>query len=965
MNRIEYTPLQPLKKSACINRKSLINPTAANRPMPPNSFHKPRDMLLFFALLLSAIDVSQAQDATPKNGNQSTIAPVSNASESIDFAKQVLPVLEKHCMECHGPKKQESSLRLDSRAALILGGDFGAAVIPGDPDNSHLIEVITSSDNDTQMPPKGDRLSAQEIEYLRNWIAEGAVWPGQMEGHEPSKLTNTHWAFQPLANSFASDSLDGFVRAELATKGLSMSIEADRRTLARRATLDLTGLPPTLEEVEVFLNDQDRDAYDNFIERLLRSPRYGERWAQHWLDVIRYADTRGYEFNTLREKAWPFRDWVIGAINDDLPYDQFLFQQIAGDTIGIDPATGFLVTAPLPTPPEVGQEQNAIKQARYNALDEIVQNVGASMLGLTVGCARCHNHKFDPISMRDYYRVVSVFSGVQYDNRPWRSGEEAERLKELKEIENRMAELRLKLARFSQWREADNGITTDHFHPVLAKWVRMTVLATDATSEGPAFDEIEVWTAAQGNAPSKSMGLQINGGQATSSGAASQLGSKDEFLNDNKVGTKSTWVADRRPPAWVQIELSQPYLIDRVLWSRNRDLAISDPAAHAVRLASVWRTEVAEIEGEWHTIVDESRSIGLDPSAIEQRRELEAEIEKLRVTATRLRIRPQVFAGKFTEPESIHLLMRGDPQQPRDLVGPGTLSVLDGFELPAEIEESERRAKFARWLTAQAASLTARVAVNRVWHHHFGSGLVDTPSDFGTVGSRPVNQQLLDWLAREFIASGWSLKHLHKLIMTSAVYRQSSQPEKLAMAADASSRLLWRFPPRRLDAEAIRDSMLAVSGALNLTMGGPGVDIYKPKGSFDQWKPKEDPGQESWRRMIYLAKMRGADDGMFKTFDLPDCGQVRAKRSESTTPLQALNMLNGRFVLEQSAKLSQRVQRDSISNLESQIRHVFALTLGRPPTANELVACVTAAEADGLESVCRALFNSNEFLFIQ
>ncbi len=893
------------------------------------------------------------------------MAVASHASESIDFAKQVLPVLEKHCIECHGTKKQESSLRLDSRAALIQGGDFGAAVIPGDPDNSHLIEVITSKDEDTQMPPKGDRLSAQEIESLRTWIAEGAMWPGQMEGTEPSKITNTHWAFQPLANHFEHESVDGFVRAELATKGLAMSPEADRRTLARRTTLDLTGLPPTPEEVETFLNDRDRDAYEKLVERLLRSPRYGERWAQHWLDVIRYADTRGYEFNTLRDHAWPFRDWVIEAINNDLPYDQFLFQQIAGDTIGIDPATGFLVTAPLPTPPEVGQEQNAIKQARYNALDEIVQNVGASMLGLTVGCARCHNHKFDPISMRDYYRVVSVFSGVQYDNRPWRSGEEKERLKELKEIESRMVELRLKLAKFPQWRESDNGITTDHFQPVLAKWVRMSILSTDATSEGPAFDEIEVWTAAQDNAPSKSVGLQSNGGQATSSGAASQLGSKDEFLNDNKVGAKSTWVADRRPPVWVQIELTQPYLIDRLLWSRNRDLANSDPAAHAVRLTSVWRIEVAEIEGEWRTIVDESRSIGLDASAIAQRREIETEFEKLRVTATRLRIRPQVFAGKFTGPESIHILMRGDPQQPRDLVGPGTLSVLDGFELPAETEEGERRAKFARWLTAQAAFLTARVAVNRAWHHHFGSGLVDTPSDFGTVGSRPVNQQLLDWLARQFIANGWSIKHLHKLIVTSAVYRQSSQPEKMAIAADASSRLLWRFPPRRLDAEAIRDSMLSVSGALNLTMGGPGVDIYKPKGSFDQWKPKEDPGPESWRRMIYLAKMRGADDGMFKTLDLPDCGQVRAKRSESTTPLQALNLLNGRFVLEQSAKFSQRVQLDSASSLESQIRHAFAFALGRPPTATELEACVTAAKADGLETVCRALFNSNEFLFIQ
>ncbi|MEI7822348.1 MAG: PSD1 and planctomycete cytochrome C domain-containing protein [Verrucomicrobiota bacterium] len=894
------------------------------------------------------------------------LAPLAiSEAASPDFQKEVFPVLEKHCVECHGPKKQKSALRVDSRAALIKGGDFGAAVVPGDPVNSHLLEVITTNDKDSQMPPKGERLSAPEIEALRKWIAQGAVWPGQMEETAHEKITSTHWAFQPLATHFAHDSLDGFVRAGLVVKSLVPSGEADRRTLIRRVTLDLTGLPPKPEEVEAFVNDRDANAFEKLAERLLRSPRYGERWAQHWLDVIRYADTRGYEYNTLRETAWPFRDWVIDALNNDLSYEQFLFQQIAGDTLGIDPATGFLVTAPLPTPPEVGQEPTAIKAARFNALDEIIQNIGASMLGLTVGCARCHNHKFDPIPMRDYYRIVSVFSGVQYDNRPWRKEKKTPRLDDLKKSEGRMVELRAALSKFPQWREVSEGKFTDHFTPVMAKWVRMTILSTDATSEGPAFDEIEVWSAARNGVAAQQVGAQSKGGQASSSGVAKQLGSKDEFLNDNKVGNASTWVAAKRPPAWVQIELAQPCLIDRLVWSRDRDLAKSNPTAHAKRLTSVWRIEVAETAGEWRTIVDERRSQGLDSAATQQRREMEEELETLSGSSPALRIGPEVFAGKFAAPELINVLMRGDPQQPRDPVGPGSLSVLDGFELPAHTGESERRIAFAKWLTKEAAPLTARVAVNRVWHHHFGSGLVDTPSDFGMAGSRPVNQPLLDWLAREFIASGWSLKHLHKLIVTSAAYRQRSEPEKMAMAADAGSRLLWRFPPRRLDAETIHDSMLSISGSLNFTMGGPGVNIYKPKGSFDQWKPKDDLGPESWRRMIYLAKMRGADDGMFKTFDLPDCGQVRAKRSESTTPLQALNLLNGRFVLEQATQLSKRLQRESGANVQAQIRHAFALTIARPPTQAELAACTAAAEADGLETVCRALFNSNEFLMLQ
>ena len=905
--------------------------------------------LLSFSMVLSALVSS----------------PLLCGAEMVKFEKEVLPVLQKRCFECHGEKKQKSGLRADSRAALLKGGDFGAAVIPGDPVSSHLIEVITTNDKDSQMPPKGERLSATEVEALKRWIAQGAVWPGQMDAVAQAKVTSDHWAFQPLAKFSGSESIDGFIRAKLAEKGLQPSPEADRRTLIRRVSLDLTGLPPTPEEVEAFVNDNDARAYEKIVERLLASPRYGERWAQHWLDVIRYADTRGYEYNTLRENTWPFRDWVIEALNKDLPYDQFLFQQIAGDTIGVDPATGFLVTAPLPTPAEVGQEAAAIKQARFNSLDEVIQNVSASMLGLTVGCARCHNHKFDPIPARDYYRMVSVFSGLQYDSRPWRDGSQTGRLAELKKAEHRMAEVRKELAKFPHWREVNDGHYTDHFTPVKAKRVRLTVLATDATSEGPAFDEIEVWAASQDGIPPQPVSLQSKGGKASSSGAAKQLGSKDEFLNDRKYGKGSTWVASQRPPAWVQIDLAQPFLIDKVIWSRDRELAKTNPAAHAKRLTSVWRIEVAEKEGEWRAIVSESRSEGLDAAAMQSRRYLEEELLKLNGSQARLRIGPEVFAGKFTQPELINVLMRGDPQQPRDPVGPGGLEILNGAELPADAPESERRVAFAKWIASKDNPLTARVAVNRIWHHHFGNGLVDTPSDFGTMGSRPTHPELLDWLAGEFIVRGWSLKELHRMIVTSATYRQSSQPEKKSVIADAGSRYLWRFPPRRLDAEAIRDSILSITGVLDVKMGGPGVNIYQPKGQFDQWKPKENPGPESWRRMIYLAKMRGADDGMFKVFDLPDCGQVRAKRGESTTPLQALNLLNGSFAIDQAERLADRVQREAGADVGKQIERIFALAFARPPNAAERTACLATAQTEGLVTVCRALINSNEFLFLQ
>jgi len=902
-----------------------------------------------------------------------TLLCLAGSAQALDFPKEVLPVLERRCFDCHGPEKQKSGLRVDSRTALLKGGDFGAAIIPGDAAGSHLIEVIVSTDDDVKMPPKGERLSIAEIEALKKWIAQGAIWPGQMDAVAEEKATSAHWSLQPLAKNIEPASLDILL-------GTAAAPEADPRTLIRRVTLDLTGLPPTPEEVEAFVATSDQsdptypsDPYLAVVERLLNSPHYGERWAQHWLDVIRYADTRGYEYNSLRENTWPFRDWVIDAMNRDLPYDQFLFQQIAGDTVGVDPATGFLVTAPLPTPPEIGQEPSAIKAARFNALDEIIQNVGASMLGLTVGCARCHNHKFDPIPSRDYYQMLSVFSGVQYESRPWRTDDQKQRIVALQKTETRLAELQRELSRFPHWRETGAGQYSDHFTPVRAKFVRLTVLATDEVNNGPAFDEIEIWSVSHDGIPSQPVSLKSKGAKVTTSGAARQLGSNDEFLNDRQTGKKSLWVAAKRPPVWIEFQLRDAYDIERITWSRDLELFRQDPNRHKTRLPTAWRIEVAEKPGEWRTLVHESRANGLDVTAMNKRRYLEEEMEMLTASLQTLRTGPEVFAGKFTEPELIHVLMRGDPQQPRDPVGPGGLSVLDGFQLPADAPETERRAAFAKWLTHEAAPLTARVAVNRLWHHHFGTGIVSTPSDFGLVGARPTHPELLDWLATQFIADGWSLKKTHQRIVMSAAYRQRSggvmenRSDEGHLSKTPSlqhSTTPFTRTPRRLDAEAIRDSMLAISGQLDRTMGGEGVNLFTRKGQFDQWKPKPVPPNGANRRMIYHTRIRGADDGMFKTFDLPECGQVKDKRSDSTTPLQALNLLNGPFTLDQSTALSQRICKESGADLSTQITSSFHLVLARPPVASELNSCLAIARSEGLETVCRALFNSNEFLFL-
>ena len=583
------------------------------------------------------------------------------------------------------------------------------------------------------------------------------------------------------------------------------------------------------------------------------------------------------------------------------------------------------------------------------------------MLGLTVGCARCHAHKFDPISARDYYRVVSVFSGVQFGKRTWRA-KDAERRKIVAALDAQLAEIEAELKTLPAARTVERGRYTDFFNAVDARWVRIRIDKTDATNEGPAFDEIEVFSAGE----DVNVALAGRGATAGSSGAAKHLGCRDDMLNDGEFGKKSVWIADRVPPAWVQIELPHPTRIDRLTWSRDRDLAVSDSARHAIRLTSAWRIEVAATEGKWQAVVPRYRG-GRPTEAQERRRgELEIRRDRLYRELNAVSAAPQVFAGRFVKPEPIHLLMRGNPSQPRYRVGPGALQILEGFELtPDTASESERRAAFAKWLTDEAAHLTARVAVNRIWQHHFGAGLVDTPNDFGSMGSRPTHPKLLDWLAKEFIASGWKVKSLQRRILASATYRQSSSSRgrSEAIRADADTRLLWRFPPRRLDAETIRDSMLSISGSLDPKRGGAGVNIFTRQGAFDQWKPLANSPSGSNRRMIYLTRIRGVDDGMFKTFDFPECGQVKDKRSESTTPLQALNLLNGPFSLEQSTALAKRIEDEAGEGLSARVTRAFERILGRRPKTDESELCQATAQAEGLETVCRALFNSNEFLF--
>ncbi len=690
----------------------------------------------------------------------------------VDYAQTIRPILAARCASCHTGEESESGLHIDVRDSMLRGGESGEpAVVPFASDESELMRRITAPHGDERaMPPEEPRLNSQEIESLRTWIDQGARWPDRLAGKMVRRrVTTEHWSFQPIqqpavpvsADDFvrSGNPIDAFVSSRLREHGLAPSPRADRRTLIRRLYLDVHGLPPSPEEVTRFIEDRSPDAWTRLVDRVLANPHYGERWASHWLDVIRYADTHGFEVNTPRADAWPYRDYVIKSLNDDKPYDQFLREQIIGDQLGADAATGFLVAAPALLPGQVGKDEPSQRQARADALHEVIISVGSGMLGLTVGCARCHPHKFDPITQRDYYRLQGFFAGLRYGSRP---------------------------------------------------------------------------------------------------------------------------VAD------------------------NRHFRLGAAASKTV------------------------------------------------------------YAGMFSTPEPTFRLYRGDPMQRRERLAPDVPAVFGSLGLESSASDAARRRALADWLSDPHNPLPARVIVNRIWQHHFGRGIVATPSDFGAMGVPPTHPRLLDWLAAELSRSGWSLKRIHRLILTSNTYCQSSRPRAAALQKDGHTEWLWRFPPHRLEMEAIRDSILAVSGSLDQSMGGPGFSLFKPNSNYVRvYDPKEEWGPAEWRRMVYSHRVRMERDGVFGVFDCPDAGQPAPRRARSTTPLQALSLLHSSFLHQQARRFARRIEREAGEDRRRQIERAFEIAYGRQPTADEQKACLAVWQELGLAAVCLALFNSNEFLRIE
>jgi mono/diheme cytochrome c family protein len=911
------------------------------------------------------------------------LLPLPTRAASVDFARDVRPIFQKHCHSCHGTEKQKGGLRLDIKAAALKGGDEHAPnIVPGNPKNSPLLRFVKGDEPDLWMPPKGERLTPEQTGILERWISEGASWP---DGLDTAQLSDKrdHWSLKPVSKptppltrqaAWARDGMDHFILSKLEREGLAPSPEADRAVWLRRVSFDLTGLPPTPSEQQAFLTDETPDAHERVVERLLQSERHGEHWAQLWLDVVRYADTHGFEVNTERPNAWPYRDYVIRALNADTPYDRFIKEQIAGDALGTDAATGFLVTASVLLPGQIGQDEPSKRLARQDSLDEIVVNTSQTFLGLTVGCARCHDHKFDAVSSRDYYAFQSFFAGVEYRDRESKSPEALAAKKEEKLLRTQLDGLDRALAEFVPF--AGSGVkrpgvhakkNTDRFEPTATKRLRFTIEKTNSLE--PCIDELEIFNTAGTN-----IALATAGATVTASGQKKTPNRHDLLLvNDGRYGNSSSWMSDQTGKGWLVVEFPAEQTVDRVVWGRDREGKLAD------RLPIGYRIEIEDASGTWRLVADSTdrnepskeapadndfSTQGLSPERAKRANQLAAERRALNAKLAATASAQRVFAGAFRAPDPIYLLHRGDPEQPREQVVPAVLSALGTLNLSADAPEQERRLALANWIAHPNNPLTARVMVNRIWQGHFGAGLVETSSDFGKMGLRPSHPELLDWLASEFIRSGWSMRALHKKIVLSSTYRQSSASNPVAEARDADGRLLWRFPPRRLTAENIRDTMLAVGGRLDLSMYGSGFNLFNQRGGLSGFKPVESFSGSGLRRMIYAHKVRREPEAVFGAFDCPDAGLSTSRRRESTTPIQALNLFNSTFTLEQSEAFAARLLSEAGTDPAAQIEHGYLLALGRSPSPTELEETVPVVRSHGAAALCRALFNCNEFLFV-
>jgi hypothetical protein len=976
--------------------------------------------------------------------------PVADRRTAVDFDRAVAPLLVQRCLDCHSGPRPKGKLDLSRHSTALAGGKSGAVLVPGKPADSLLWQYV----DEGRMPPKRP-LAAAEKDVLRAWIAAGAAW-----GTDPVdafRITTARragydwWALQPVRRpplppvrdtDWGRNPIDALVLHRLEAAGLHPSPEADRRTLIRRLSFDLLGLPPTPEEVAAFVRDDSPGAYERLVERYLDSPQYGVRWARHWLDVVRFGESNGFEFDEFRPTAYSYRDWVVDTLNRDLPYDEFVRLQLAGDVLRREDAdavraTGFLVAGAYDTVGQTQQSEAMRRVVRQDELEDLAGTVGQTFLGLTVNCARCHDHKFDPVRQTDYYRLTAALDGVHHGERPLPLPPQ-----EAAEARQRLAALTAELAALEgpvrgRLRAAQRGSPAPP--EPLAAWdfsrdLRDHAGALHATAQGSArlvrdglkvdgqtgyavtaplggdlrAMTLEAWVTLD-NLTQRGGGVlsvQIPGGQAFEAIVFGEIepgrwmAGSEGFRRTQSFRGPVEAEADCRP-VHVAIVCAEdgtitgyrngqsygtPYRSGepvtfkageaQVLFGLrhappggNRFLAGVIHRAHLYDRA-LTPAEVAASAGNRDYLAPEAIVAGLAPAERTRREQLLAGIraqETLLDPATR-----KVYAVMPSPPGITRVLLRGNTQQPGEVVAPGGVAALAGtrpdFGLSPGAPDGERRRRLAAWITDPKNPLFGRVIVNRLWHYHFGTGLVETPNDFGFNGGRPSHPELLDWLATELAEHGWSLKHLQRTIALSATYRQTAGWNEAAGMIDAGDRLLWRKAPLRLEAEQVRDAILAVSGRLNLRVGGPSFQDFvvskAPGTPANLYTPLEPTGGEFNRRTLYRSWARGGRSRLLDALDCPDPAAAAPSRAVTTTPLQALALLNNALVLRLAEQFAERLQQEAGPDVERQVTRAYLLAYGRQPDARELAQAREVVRRHGLNILARALFNSNEFLYV-
>jgi len=968
------------------------------------------------------------------------------------FDQQIAPLIARRCLSCHSGNEPKGKLDLSTRTSATKGGESGSAVVPGKLGESLLWEYVDSD----EMPPKKP-LPAAEKALLKKWIASGAKWG--TEKIDPFRFTTDAragydwWSLKPLANLESKRSIDSFIDARLTTAGLSSSAVAGKRTLIRRLSFDLLGLPPTREQIGKFLADKSDEAYEKLVDRLLASPHYGERWARHWLDVVRFGESNGFEYDQPRDNAWHYRNWVINALNQDMPYDEFVRLQLAGDILRPkDPqaiaAAGFLVAgAHNTTLPSSKKMRMTMAQ---DELEDLVGVVGQTFLGLTVNCSRCHDHKFDPISQKEYYQFAATLSGVTHGERTVQPTTTPEQQRRIAAIDSSMAKFRKELKEidkpirvrilaerkagrysgpqppkaFATW-EFDNDLKDRHgtLHakavggakrvdgflnldgksayaetaplPVaigektLEAWVQLNKLDQRGggvislqTTNGAVFDAIvfgeresRKWLAGSNSFKrTKSFGGPAEQQATTRAVHMAIVYRKDGTITAYRDG--KPYGKSYRPGPLQSYAAGEAQIVFGI---RHGPAGANKMLAGRIQRAQFYdraltADEVAASAGVANNdYVPESQILErLSTSARKTRDQLSTKIKRAeREKASFITTPQKIYTCVSRKPGVTKLLRRGNVADPAEAVSPAGLQAIPGilpdFRLAPNASDADRRKKLAEWITHRDNPLFARVIVNRLWHYHFGQGLVTTPSDFGYNGSRPSHPDLLDGLAQSLRQHDYRLKPIHRLIVTSATYRQSSKPNTAAAKLDAGNRLLWRKSPQRLEAEAIRDAVLLVAGQLDRQIGGRGyrdVRHFSFKGS-NFYEPLAETGSQSRRRTIYRFSPRGGRNPFLDTFDCPDPSTTAPQRASTTTPLQALVLMHNALIFQMADQFAQRITREAGKDVEKQSALTFQSAYGRTADADEIQLASRFVKKHGLPALCRVVFNSNEFVFIE